>query len=180
MLTSAGALTAFTYISPFLTSVGGVPPGALGAVLLVRGVAGLIAVLVAGRTVDRFPRETVLGALGVHAVGLLVQGLAGPVPPLATVGGVLTGAGFAAFSAALGARVLAVAPGSVDVASAGTSTAFNVGISSGAFIGGAALTVVGLGGVPLIGLAFSAVGLAVAAAASRGRRSPRPAPVSPG
>jgi predicted MFS family arabinose efflux permease len=86
------------------------------------------------------------------------------------VGAVLTGAGFAAFSAALGAQVLAVAPGSVDVATAGTSTAFNVGITSGAFIGGASLPLVGLSGLPLVGLVFCAVGLALAVAAARPRR----------
>lgn len=170
VLTSVGALSAFTYVSPFLTDVGGVLPVALGAVLLVRGLAGLLAVLAVGRVVDRFPRSTVPVALGVHALGLVLMGLSGPVPALAVVGAVLTGAGFAAFSAALGAQVLAVAPGSVDVATAGTSTAFNVGITSGAFIGGASLPLVGLSGLPLVGLVFCAVGLALAVAAARPRR----------
>ena len=168
VLTSVGALSAFTYISPFLTRVGGVAPVALSGLLLVRGLAGLAAVIAVGRLVDRFPRATVPVALGIHALGLVLQAFAVPFPPLAVVGAVLTGAGFAAFSAALGAQVLAVAPGSVDVATAGTSTAFNVGISSGAFVGGASLAVVGLAGLPLVGLVFSAAGLAVALVASRG------------
>ncbi len=169
VLTSVGALSAFTYVSPFLTRVGGGPPVALGAVLLVRGLAGLLAVLTVGRVVDRFPRSTVPVALAVHAVGMLLLGLGGTVPAFAVVGSVLTGAGFAAFSAALGAQVLAVAPGSVDVATAGTSTAFNVGITSGAFLGGAALPLVGLAGVPLVGLVFCAVELALAVLAARQR-----------
>ena len=173
VLTSVGALSAFTYVSPFLTAVGGVPPVALGGVLLVRGVAGLVAVLAVGRLVDRFPRATVPVAVGAHALGMVLLALAGPLPPLAVVGSVLTGAAFAAFSAAIGAQVLAVAPGSVDVATAGTSTAFNVGIASGAFVGGAALSVAGLTAVPLVGLGFAAAGLAIALVEARLSRAAR-------
>ncbi|WP_375387812.1 MFS transporter [uncultured Amnibacterium sp.] len=161
-LTSTGALAAFTYISPFLTDVSGVPEVAVGGVLLARGLAGLVAVLAAGRMVDRFPRAVLPAALGMHLAGLLLQAAGGAVPAVSIVGSVLTGAGFAAFSAAVGAQVLAVAPGSVDVATAGTSTAFNVGISSGAVVGGAALPLVGLAGVPAVALAFAAAGFALA------------------
>lgn len=174
VLTATGALTAFTYVSPFLTEIGGVPQAAVGGMLLLRGAAGLLAVLAVGRLVDRFPRASVPAALGVHAVGMLLLSFAGPVPVLAVVGSVLTGAGFAAFSACIGALVLVVAPGSVDVATAGTSTAFNVGIASGAFVGGAALPVVGLAGIPVVGLVLSLGGLGLAAGATRRRRTPIP------
>ena len=156
---TTGALSAFTYISPFLTDVSGVAPAAVGAVLLVRGTAGLVAVLAVGRLVDRSPRATTLVALAVQVVGLGAQALGGPVPPLGLIGAVLAGASFAAFSAALGARVLIVAPGSTDAASAGTSTAFNVGIASGAVVGAAALPVVGLAGVPVVAGVLVAAGL---------------------
>jgi DHA1 family inner membrane transport protein len=171
VLTSVAMFSAFTYVSPFLLEVGGVPAVALSVVLLVQGLAGLVAVLAVGRLIDRFPRATVPVAVGVHVVGMLLLGLAAAVPALAAVGSVVSGAGFAAFSAALGAQVLQVAPGSVDVAMAGTSTAFNVGISSGAFVGGVSLSVVGLAGLPLIGLAFAAGGLALAVLASRAGRA---------
>jgi MFS transporter, DHA1 family, inner membrane transport protein len=48
----------------------------------------------------------------------------------------VAGLTIAALSAALGARLLVVAPGNPDMASAGTSTAFNVGITAGALLGG--------------------------------------------
>jgi MFS transporter, DHA1 family, inner membrane transport protein len=175
VLTATGALTAFTYVNPFLTEVGGVQEGSVGGVLLIRGAAGLIAVLAVGRIVDRFPRATVPAALGVHALGMVLLTLAGPVPVLAIVGSVLTSAGFSAFSAALGALVLVVAPGSVDVATAGTSTAFNVGIAAGAFVGGAALPTLGLAGIPLVGLVLAGAGLVVVVADSRLRRVAAPA-----
>ncbi|WP_127499881.1 hypothetical protein [Actinoplanes solisilvae] len=61
--------------------------------------------------------------------------------------------------AALGARVLEVAPGTTDMAAAGTSTAFNVGITGGALLGSALLTGAGPRYPALAGAALTAVAL---------------------
>lgn len=53
-----------------------------------------------------------------------------------------------------------MAPGSTDMASAGSSSAFNVGIASGSLLGGTLLTHAGVGS-----LAAVSAGLAVAALA---------------
>jgi DHA1 family inner membrane transport protein len=67
----------------------------------------------------------------------------------------------AALSAALGARVLEVAPGGSDMAAAGTSTAFNVGITAGALLGSVLLTGGGVRGTALAGCLLSLAAFAV-------------------
>jgi predicted MFS family arabinose efflux permease len=52
-LAVTGAFTAFTYISPFLTSVSGFAESSVGPLLLVRGIAGLAGVFAVGYLVDR-------------------------------------------------------------------------------------------------------------------------------
>ncbi|WP_267899776.1 MFS transporter [Amnibacterium setariae] len=154
-----GGLVPFTYITPYLTEVSGVPAVAVGGLLLVRGAVGLVAVLVVGRLIDARPRAAVLGSLGIEAVGLALQWAGAPVPVLGVLGVVLAGAGLSGFATAVAARVLVVAPGSVDVASGGTSSSWNVGIMAGSAAGGAALPLVGVAGLPLVGGVLAAVGV---------------------
>ena len=54
------------------------------------------------------------------------------------------GFGMSAFGTILQHRVMEVAPGNVDVASAGSSAAFNVGIGAGALVGGLLLPAYGV------------------------------------
>ncbi|MFD1721193.1 MFS transporter [Amnibacterium endophyticum] len=176
VLVATGALLAFTYVTPFLIDVTGVPPTAVSAVLLVRGAAGLVAVLVSGRFIDRHPRRVMLTATGLLVVGLSVQCLGREQALVATAGLALVAAGMSAFTTGLSTRVLTVAPGSTDVAAGGTSTAFNVGIMAGSSTGGALLAVVGLAGLPLVGVAFTGAALLLLAAEPRLVRGRRPVP----
>jgi predicted MFS family arabinose efflux permease len=99
--------------------------------------------------------------IGAQAVALAGQFVFGA----STAGAVVTiaAAGFtlAALSAALGARVLQVAPGGSDMAAAGISTSFNVGITAGALLGGVLLTGAGVRSTALAGAALSLAALAV-------------------
>lgn len=167
VLVATGSLLAFTYVTPFLIDVSGVQAGAVSAILLVRGVAGLLAVIVSGRFIDRRPRGLMLTATALLIVGLAVQYVGREQAILATAGLVLVAAGMSAFTAGLSARVLTVAPGSTDVAAGGTSTAFNVGIAAGSSAGGALLAVVGLAGLPLVGVGFVGAALLLLAVEPR-------------
>ncbi|WP_199422162.1 MFS transporter [Actinotalea solisilvae] len=130
-----GAFVALTYITPFLLDVTGLPPHALGPVLLVRGLAALGGVVVVGVLVDRNPWLAFATAVAVQAAALAVQHVGGASPVVTTVSLVLSGAALSALATTLGTRALEVAPGRSDMAAAGTSTAFNVGIMAGALVG---------------------------------------------
>jgi predicted MFS family arabinose efflux permease len=148
-LAVTGAFAAFTYINPFLTEVTGFAESAIGPVLLARGVAGLAGVLVAGFLVDRYGWLTMVVLVGVQAVALAAQFAFGTSPWATVVATSASSFALAALASALAARVLEVAPHSTDMAAAGTSTAFNVGIMSGALVGSVLLA----GGVRTTALA---------------------------
>lgn len=134
-----GVFTAYTYVTPFLTQVAGFSAAAISPLLLVNGVAGLAGNAVAGAAVDRRPRESLMAAVALHTVALFGLYLFSTVRPL--VVGLLALAGFslAGMATALSNRILLVAPGSSDIASAGSSAAFNAGIGGGALVGGVLL-----------------------------------------
>lgn len=110
------------------------PAGLLSLVLLLRGLAGIAGVSVGGPLVDRRPRLALALPIAVQAAALLLLfGPAGPVVAIVLVAA--TGWAFAAFTTPLSTRILQVAPGSVDLALAGSSTSINVGITLGALLG---------------------------------------------
>jgi predicted MFS family arabinose efflux permease len=121
-LAVAGGFTAFTYINPFLTSVTGFTEGSISLLLVIRGVAGLAGVFVAGWLADRDSWRTMVFMIGGQAVALFAQFLLGGSKIGAMIAIAAAGFSLSAMSSALGVRVLQVAPGSTDVAAAGSSS----------------------------------------------------------
>ena len=156
-----GAFTGYTYIAPFLVHVSGFSAETVGPLLLVDGAGGIAGVVAASVCLDRHPRLALLVSvvlLGVALIGLSAVGGLRVVVPLLLA---MFGFGMAVFGAALQHRVMEVAPGNVDVASAGNSSAFNVGIATGAFIVGRMLPVFGVRAGPLVGGLITLTVLAV-------------------
>lgn len=110
---------------------------------------------------DRAVGREHLVVLVLQGVALILQYALGSVPVLAIATIAVGGLAIAAFSAVLGARTLAVAPGRSDVAAAGMSTAFNVGITGGALIGSVLLTAAGVRSTVLVGAILTLAALAV-------------------
>ncbi|GAA2803457.1 MFS transporter [Kribbella solani] len=153
-----GFLTFNTYVTPFLLDITGFRSGALGPMLLASGVGGFVGTLLAGRVLDRHPWAAVFVPLALITVALL--GLYGlgqlKVATVALIA--VLGMAFSALAVAVQSRTLQVAPGSTDIASAGISSAFNVGIAAGAFVGGALIDHTSVRIVALVGglLTFAA------------------------
>ncbi|HSK96138.1 MAG TPA: MFS transporter, partial [Euzebyales bacterium] len=150
-LASAGAFTAYTYVAPFLTDVSGFPPSAISPILLGRGAASMVGVVISGIVVDRRPRLAMTVPVALQAVALIGLFALGD-HAIAAIGLLaFAGMALAALTSALGSRVLELAPGRSDLASAGASTAFNVGITTGALVGGLLLPGFGVRGTVLVG-----------------------------
>ncbi|TQM77652.1 MFS transporter [Thermopolyspora flexuosa] len=175
MIAVTGSLAALTYVTPYLLRVSGFPEAALGPVLLVNGIAGVVATFAISAVVDRRPWLSLVAPLAVGAAGWLALYAFGAVRPLAVVALAVAALGFNALPPALGSRVVRIAPGSVDIASAGCSAVFNVGIASGSFLGGLLLSGVGVHVLPLFAAALTAVALAVMLAEPRLARRTGPA-----
>jgi predicted MFS family arabinose efflux permease len=155
-----GFLTAYTYITPYLEEVSGFAPQALGSLLFASGIAGVVGTIVVGAHLDRRPRAALIVPLMVITGALLGLYVLGSARPLAVVALCLTGLSFSALATAIQNRTLQVAPGSTDIASAGTSSAFNVGIAAGSLLGGALIDGLGTRSVALTGALLTAVALA--------------------
>jgi len=156
-----GFLTFNTYVTPFLLDITGFTSNALGPILLASGLGGLAGTLLVGRVLDRYPSAAVVVPLAVIACALgglyaLGQWQVPTVLFIATAGLALSG-----LAVALQSRTLQVAPGSTDMASAGSSSAFNVGIAAGAFIGGVLIAGAGVRSVALVGSLLAAVAVVV-------------------
>jgi MFS transporter, DHA1 family, inner membrane transport protein len=162
-----GLFTMSTYVAPFLTRVVGLPKGAVSPILLAGGVAGVVGIHAAGRLMERSTRLALMAPIGLIAAALLLLFPLAHVAVLAVPLITLTSVGIAAFATTLTGRVLDVAPGSSDLASAGTSSAFNVGIGGGAALGAVVLPLWGVRSTALVGGALTAGALALLLAEPR-------------
>ncbi|MEU8401665.1 MFS transporter [Nonomuraea sp. NPDC048892] len=156
-----GAFAAFTYISPYLIDVSGFTESSIGPLLLARGIAGLAGVFVVGYLVDRHGWITMTGLIGLQTLALAGQYAFGASPVGAVIAISLSGFTLAGLTAVLGSRVLVYAPGESVMASAATSTAFNVGITAGAFLGSVLLPGPGVRSTALAGALLSLVAFAI-------------------
>jgi hypothetical protein len=107
-VTGAGSGVWFTVWALYLTRVVGIPPGRMGAALLVAGVAGLLLALPAGVLADRYGARRVLVVLYVVRAGAASSYLLVADPP----------------ALILSAAVL----GGAEIAALGTSTALVAGL----------------------------------------------------
>jgi DHA1 family inner membrane transport protein len=163
-LSVAGLYTSFTYTEVFLTQVTGFAAAALAPLLLARGIADFGGIAAGGWASDRWQRGAVTAAVAVLAAALITLYLAGHDRAATVVLMAVTGFAIGALTPALQNRVLEVAPGSTDMASAGNSVAFNVGIAGGSLLGAAVLDGPGVRATALAGglLALAALALFLA------------------
>jgi predicted MFS family arabinose efflux permease len=144
-----------------LTGFSGFAASSVGPLLLVRGIAGLAAVVVVGFLADRHGWLTMVGLMGLQVVALAGQYAFGAAQVATVITISLSGFTLAGLPAILGSRVLRYAPGASDMASAGTSTAFNTGITAGALLGSVLLTGPGVRSTALVGALLSMTAFAV-------------------
>lgn len=161
VLAVTGIFSALTYTAPMLTEVTGFPDAALSPLLLLRGVADLGGIVVAGFLIDRSQRAAMI--VSVAALGASLLGTYAFAASAVAMAVCLALSGFAhgLLAPALQNRVLEVAPGNSDIANAGDSAAFNLGIAAGALLGGLTLTFAGLAATALAGALSVAPALAL-------------------
>jgi predicted MFS family arabinose efflux permease len=156
-----------TYMAPFLTKVTGLPDHAVSLVLLAGGVAGVGGVMVTPRLLAHSARLALAAPIAWIVVDFLLLFAFAHVAVVAVPLLVLGNVSIAAFATALTSYVLDVAPGSSDVASAGTSSAFNVGIGGGAALGALAVHLGTVRGTALMGALTTSFALGVLLAEPR-------------
>ncbi|NLT26617.1 MAG: MFS transporter [Microbacteriaceae bacterium] len=157
-----GQYSYYSYISPYLLGPAGLPEPWLPAVLFGYGIAAAVATATTGLVFSGRPRlgfylTAAMMLLGGGAVLALPGGLA-----LVVAGTVVWGASMGFMPVLLQSRLLAVAPSRQrDLASALYTSGFNLGIASGAYLGGLLLDDFGLvaPGVAFVVLIAAAVAM---------------------
>lgn len=162
-LASASLFAVFTYIKPILTDVSGISTSAVTWVLLLFGAGMTVGNVIGGKLADWKLMPTVIGTLTAlvltHVILAEISGL--PTAIIITVffWGVLT----FIIVPPLQMRVVESADEAPNLAATLNQGAFNVGNASGAWIGGAALTLgIPYQYLPFVGAALALMGLAVA------------------
>lgn len=150
----------YTYIVPFVTAAAGFAQESVALLLLAYGIAGAVGLFLAGVLGARYPRASLVGAFILVAVAVLLIGLFPLLGWLVVAALVLWGAAFGGTPALLQTRMLHTASARLrDVSSAYFTTSFNIGIGSGAFIGGLLLDRYGLGVLPFVDVAVTVAGI---------------------
>lgn len=166
---------AYSYISPFAIDHLGVPEQLLSLLLLGNGLLSALATMSAGMLFSGRERTGLIisFAIALAGVGLLA---ANPSMLGALVGVGLWGIGMGFVPPLLQTLLLTVAPGRIrDLSAALYTSGFNLGIGSGAFIGGLLLERLGLGALMpfFLVVVSAAVIIAVIVDALTAPRGPR-------
>lgn len=158
------ALTFGTYQVPILLNVTGIDPSVVPLYLLLGGVGSVIGIYAGGRATDWRPMPSLIAVLLMQALFACTMLFAMHDPILMAVNIFVSGITGFAFSTPLQARILYAAREAPNLASALISTAFNIGIAGGAFLGAVLLNSgVSYAHLPAVGIIC---GLAAAAVAT--------------
>ncbi|MCO1656554.1 Cmx/CmrA family chloramphenicol efflux MFS transporter [Pseudonocardia humida] len=135
-LHAAATIGVFSYVAPLLTDVAGIEARWVPLILLGNGIGCFVGITVGGRLADAHPWSVLFGSLVAMTVviGLIGVLAAWPVPAVVLV--VLLGVVSFLVAAPLNARVYELAGAAPTLASATTTSAFNVGNTVGPALGG--------------------------------------------
>lgn len=152
--------TLYTYIAPYLASVG------LGqrvdAVLLLFGVASIAGIWFTGLLVDRRLRTLTLSSLAVFAVAALALGIAGDSVVVVLMGVAAWGLTFGGAPTLLQTALADAAGDAADVAQSMLVTVFNLAVAGGGVVGGVLLERQGATSLPWALVALALLALVVA------------------
>ncbi|MHA7141513.1 MULTISPECIES: MFS transporter [unclassified Arthrobacter] len=173
-----GFFAVYSYISPTMTEVTGLPEATLPFVVALYGLGMVTGNIIGGRLADISVMGTIYWVMGVIAAALVAFSFAVQWAPTALLFVFLVGAIGAMLIPSLQVRLLDVSPDAPSLASSLNHAALNIANALGAFLGGAVIAAGwGYTAPALVGAVLAVIGLAVALVSGRmdrGTRTPRP------
>ncbi|WP_066519580.1 MFS transporter [Curtobacterium ammoniigenes] len=159
-----GFFAVYSYISPLVVHVAGLSAASVPLVLVAVGVGMTIGNVTGGILADRDVRQTIFLGLGALMVSLILVVVLAPTGIGIFIAAFVLGLTSSMIGPAVQSRLMDVAGHAHTIGAALNHSAFNLGNSLGAFLGGAAIAA-GLGyrspAVIGVGLAVLGVGIAV-------------------
>lgn len=152
-----GHYTGYSYIEPFMAQVAHLQESAITFALMLFGLAGIVGSILFSKKYDKHPVAFInVAVYGIVAFLYLLQ------PASISMGStllvcVLWGIAITAFNLVFQALIIQFAPQATSIAMSIYSGIFNVGIGSGALIGGYTCTYLSLGWIGYIGGTISLV-----------------------
>jgi predicted MFS family arabinose efflux permease len=155
----------YTYVAPFVAQAG--LDAHVDVVLLVFGLAALVAIGITGRLVDDHLRAAVLGSLAIFALTSLMFIWAARLPAAIYIGVAVWGLTFGGAATLLQTALADTAGDGADVALSMNVVAWNSAIAGGGLAGGFLLDAWGVASFPPVMVLLLAVGLVTAWSARR-------------
>ncbi|GAA0238348.1 MFS transporter [Actinomadura nitritigenes] len=173
-LATGALLVTFSYLGAMLEDATGIPERWVPGVLALYGAGSLIGITLGGRLADgRTVPLLYAGIAGLVAVSAALALTLGSAVPAVVLVFLLGAFGFAT-NPALNSRVFALTDGSPTLVAATNTSAFNVGITAGPWLGGLALDAgAGYPATAWIGAGLGVAALATVALGRAGRRAVR-------
>jgi DHA1 family inner membrane transport protein len=163
ILQTIGQFALFTYISPLLTDVSGIPLDVIPWLLLIFGVGSTIGVLVGGRLADWKLMASLTGILAAQVVIYALMGAFVTAPWTMAVLVLIWGSTVFAFGSPVQTRILSNTQDAPLLAASLIPSAFNISIAAGAWIGGHLIDKgYSYDILPWIGVAGAALSVAIA------------------
>lgn len=158
MVVVSAQFTGYSYIEPFVQSIGGFDAHVTTLVLLLFGGMGFLGSVLFSRYGLRWPRGFLLAAIGTLATCLLLlrTGLANATLLYVLVS--VWGVAMICFALSMQSKVLHLAADATDVAMALFSGIFNIGIGAGALIGSQVSLHLGMQHIGLVGGLLASAG----------------------
>ncbi|MEV0223716.1 Cmx/CmrA family chloramphenicol efflux MFS transporter [Streptomyces sp. NPDC050704] len=138
-LAAGGVFCAFSYLAPLLTDVAGLDESWVPAVLGLFGIGALVGTTIGGRIADAHLFGVLLSGIAASTVLLVALALLGQYAVAAVALSFLLGLSAFYTAPALNARLFNVAGAAPTLAAATTTAAFNLGNTSGPWLGGAVI-----------------------------------------
>jgi DHA1 family inner membrane transport protein len=163
MIGGAGLFASFSYIAPMMTHLAGYPSGAITPLLVLFGLGMTGGNLVGARLADRALMRTIYTAMSAEVLVAASFFFSARNEITAAVTIFLFPFCALAILPALQSRIVALAGGAPNLASASVHAAFNIANSLGAWLGGITITAgLGYGASNLIAAGLAALGLGIA------------------
>lgn len=159
--------TAYSYIEPFMLNVVNFSANFATWILLMFGLAGIVASILFGRYYERMERSFLWLAMMAIALGLSTLFLFSDMSALWVINAFLWGIGATTISLVLQIQVLRLAPKATDVAMSLFSGVFNIGIGGGALLGGIVIAQMSLIHIGHVGAAVALLAMLAAWAYTR-------------
>lgn len=160
-----GHMSVYTYVAPVLARAG--LGHQVGAVLLVFGVSAMAGLWVTGLLIDRHLRALAMGSLTLFALVMTALAVTGTAPVIVVIATAVWGFTLGGAPTIFQTASAGAAGGSVDVAQSMLVTVLNAGMAAGSLTGGIALSSLGVGALPWVGLVIFAGALVVVGGARR-------------